>query len=73
MAEKRQFEQEKTLNSKCANISLSQQRGSPQNSVPGLCYYLAEENKPASEGLRQVNTIRTRCFHAFRALLELFR
>ena len=35
--EKRLFEKEKPLNGRCANCSLSQQRGSPQERVPKKC------------------------------------
>jgi hypothetical protein len=34
--EKRKFEKEKSLNCMCANSKLSQQRGSPHNSVPSF-------------------------------------
>src|SRR5437016_6721232 len=37
LEEKRKFEKEKPLNCMCANSKLSQQRGSPQASVPNLC------------------------------------
>ena len=34
LKEKRKLEKEKSLNCKCANSKLSQQRGSPHNTVP---------------------------------------
>jgi hypothetical protein len=34
LKEKRKLEKEKSLNCRCANFKLSQQRGSPQQSVP---------------------------------------
>jgi hypothetical protein len=37
LAEKRLFEQEKSLNGGCANSRLSQRRGSPQACVPNVC------------------------------------
>src|ERR1700674_4370953 len=37
LKEKRKFEKEEPLNCMCANSKLSQQRGSPQQSVPELC------------------------------------
>ena len=37
LKEKRKLEKEKTLNCKCANSKLSQQRGSPQSPVPKVC------------------------------------
>src|SRR3981081_3560104 len=37
LKEKRKFEKEKTLNGRCANFKLSQQRGSPQDPMPYLC------------------------------------
>src|ERR1700720_1600054 len=36
LKEKREFEKEKPLNGKCANSKLSQQRGSPQPTVPSF-------------------------------------
>src|ERR1700688_3141401 len=36
LKEKRKFEKEKSLNRKCANSKLSQQRGSPQATVPNF-------------------------------------
>src|ERR1019366_8809949 len=37
LKEKRKFEKEKPLNGKCANSKLSQQKGSPQLCVAGVC------------------------------------
>src|ERR1700682_405777 len=37
LKEKRKSEKEKPLDCMCANSKLSQQRGSPQNTVPELC------------------------------------
>ena len=36
LKEKRLFEKEKSLNGKCANTKLSQQRGSPHSTVPRI-------------------------------------
>ena len=36
LKEKRKFEKEKPLNGKCANSKLSQQRGSPQLTMPNF-------------------------------------
>src|ERR1700727_2988999 len=37
LKEKRKFEKEEPLNCMCANSKLSQQKGSPQQSVPSVC------------------------------------
>src|SRR5882762_3626696 len=39
LKEKRKFEKKKPLNDMCANSKLSQQRGSPQITVPQLCLH----------------------------------
>src|SRR5580693_8372791 len=39
LKEKRKNEKGKSLNRMCANSKLSQQRGSPQKSVPKLCLF----------------------------------
>jgi hypothetical protein len=67
VAEKRQFEQEKTLNSKCANISLSQQRGSPQ-------FLLAREWSFAAIAFSGVSTVLARnksCFERKRLTVSI--
>src|SRR3984893_4962519 len=54
LKEKRNFEKEEPLNCMCANSKLSQQKGSPQNSVPTVC-----QNSSGQRGL--LNRTTTDC------------
>src|ERR1700734_574766 len=62
LKEKRKFEKEEPLNCMCANSKLSQQKGSPQQSVPTVCHNSSRQRGLLKRTTADCRPAERRCF-----------